>query len=435
MNSSQLVDLEQVASYWKTRKLVDDIRLPHYVRWLSRFLAGPGGNDKLSPADAQRVFIDELERYGSIPDWQARQAARAIELYQKHYLRYRAELNDAPQEAASGGVPMSAQTPTTLDAAIVEIQRLLRIRHYALRTEQTYLSWLAQYHNFVLKSGLPWQAPDTARSFLGHLALRRGVAASTQNQAFSAILFLLREVLGCDTANLDSVRARRGYRLPTVLSEGETAKVLSLVDGTAGLMLRLIYGGGLRVSECTRLRVKDLDFDQGLISVREGKGNKDRTTLLPRSLTACLQAHLARVKALHDQDVAQGHGDAALPDALAVKYPKAPFEWGWQYVFPAKERSIDPRSGAVRRHHVAEQVLQRVMHEAVIRAAIVKPAHVHTLRHSFATHLLMHGVNIRQVQEYLGHKSVETTMIYTHVIRGFDSTAVSPLDALQKSIA
>jgi len=430
MNASQVIDLDQVAEYWKSRKLVDDNRLTYYIRWLSRFLIGPGGNPRLSAADAQRIFLDGLERDGGVADWQIRQAACAVDLYQKHYLRYRAETGEVD---SANGESQAPAPPPNLPAAMQEVQQVLRIRHYAYRTEQTYLNWLCQYQDFVRKSGLPWDAPDTARAFLGQLALQRGISASTQNQAFSAILFLMREVLGRETANLSSVRARRGQRLPTVLSEAETARLLAMVDGTVGLMLKLIYGGGLRVSECTRLRVKDLDFDQGLIIVREGKGNKDRTTLLPKIVVPPLQSHLRRVKELHDRELAAGHGDVELPDALEIKYPKAPFEWGWQYVFPASGRSIDPRSGAIRRHHVDEQVLQKAMYEAVNRAGIAKPAHVHTLRHSFATHLLLHGVNIRKVQEYLGHRSVETTMIYTHVIRGFDSTAVSPLDALEKT--
>jgi integron integrase len=218
-----------------------------------------------------------------------------------------------------------------------------------------------------------------------------------------------------------------------VLTESEVGKVLDEVDGTVGLMLRLIYGSGLRISECVRLRVKDLDFEQTLVMVRASKGDKDRTTLLPGCMVAPLKVHLERVKALHEKELAAGHGDVELPYALEVKYPKAAWEWRWQYVFPAAGYSTDPRSGAVRRHHVGEEVLQRAMRQAVVQSGITKPAGVHTLRHSFATHLLLHGVNIREVQEYLGHNSVETTMIYTHVMRGLTSTAVSPLDLMAKT--
>jgi integron integrase len=427
MSALQPIDFHEVGQYLRKRNLVDERHLPYYIRWLQRFFAGPGGDSGLALEDAKRLFVERLERE-AVPEWQVGQAARAVELYQKHYLGHKRD--------QGGGIPAGSATsdpqggPVDLAAAMNEVRRLVRLRHYAYRTEQTYLGWLSRYGDFVAKCGLPWDAPDTARAFLAELALRRGVAASTQNQAFSALLFLLREVLGVDTAGLDSVRAKRGPHLPVVLTEREVALVLAVVEGTVGLMLRLIYGSGLRVSECTRLRVKDLDFEQELVTVRASKGDKDRTTLLPRSLVGPLRAHLERVKALHDRELAAGHGDVELPYALQAKYPKAAWEWPWQYVFPAAGYSVDPRSGAVRRHHAGEEVLQRAMRQAVLRASITKHAGVHTLRHSFATHLLMRGVSIREVQEYLGHQSVETTMIYTHVMRGLTSSAVSPLDQL-----
>ena len=432
MHNLQTIDLHDVEAYWKSRNLVDERHLGYYIRWLQRFLAGPGGDSRLSAQDAQQVFVEQLDRQGDIPEWQIRQAARAVELFQKHYLRYRAETNGT--ETLPDGQVSPVSIPPTLAAAMAETQRLIRIRHYAYRTEQTYLAWLSQYRNFVEKSGLPWDVPDTARAFLAQLALQRNVAASTQNQAFSAVLFLLREVLGRDTVMLNSVRAKRGPYLPVVFSEREVTQVLGSVDGTAGLMLRLIYGGGLRVGECVSLRVKDLDFDQGILYVRRGKGDKDRSTLLPNCLLGALKNHLARIQENHNKELAEGHGDVELPFELAAKYPKAAWEWAWQYVFPAKDRSVDPRSGTARRHHINEDALQRVIRQALVRSGIPKHAGVHTLRHSFATHLLMRGVNIREVQEYLGHKSVETTMIYTHVMRGLNSTAVSPLDALEKSV-
>lgn len=423
MNASQPVDLQAVDAYWKSRNLVDDRYRPYYLRWLQRFLLGPGGSSKLAPQDALQAFVQLLEQDGRTEDWQIRQAARAVEFYQKHYLRHL-------QETGASGPSAVAAQPETFESALQETRTLIRLRHYAYTTEQTYLGWLTRYSRFADQRRLPWAHQDTARTFLADLAVQQGVAASTQNQAFNAILFLLREVLGQDAVRLDSVRARRSPHLPLVLSEGEVKKVLDKVDGIIGLILRLIYGSGLRISECLRLRVKDLDFDNRLVMVRSGKGNKDRSTLLPGCLVDPLRSHLEDVKALHDQDLATGYGDVELPYALSKKYPKAAWEWAWQYCFPARYRSIDPRSNAVRRHHVDEQVLQRAMRVAVVEAGITKPAHVHTLRHSFATALLLHGVNIREVQQYLGHSSVETTMIYTHVIRGLDSTAISPLDAM-----
>ena len=270
------------------------------------------------------------------------------------------------------------------------------------------------------------------KSFLTYLATRRMVSAGTQNQAFSALLFLCREVLRLEHPDLEAgVRAKATSRLPTVLSTEETARLLGAMSGTARLMAEVTYGGGLRVMECCRLRVKDVDFENDLLFVRDGKGGKDRSTLLAKSVKERLQAHLARVKRLHEQDLAAGAGEARLPDALERKYPLAGRDWGWQFVFPSQQLSVDPRGGKVRRHHVSDAMLQAAVKEAVAKADIAKPVSVHTLRHSFATHLLLAGVDLRQIQDYLGHATVETTMIYTHVVRNLRTPATSPLDALK----
>lgn len=255
------------------------------------------------------------------------------------------------------------------------------------------------------------------------------MSASTQNQAKSALLFLYREVLGVELAWLENVtQAKAPRRLPVVLTQTEAQQVLLQLDGTLGLMAGLLYGSGLRLMECVRLRVKDVDFERHEIVVREGKGNKDRVTMLPMSLVDPLKLHLDKVKALHTRDVAEGGGEVYLPNALARKYPKAGRDWGWQYVFPSRVLSTDPRSGIVRRHHADEKALQRAMKKAVSEAGIVKPATPHSLRHSFATHLLTNGYDIRTVQELLGHKDVQTTMIYTHVLNKDGRGVVSPLD-------
>ncbi len=269
-------------------------------------------------------------------------------------------------------------------------------------------------------------------SFLTHLATRRQVSAGTQNQAFSALLFLCREVLRIPHLDLETgVRAKKKSRLPVVLSVEETGRLLEAMTGTTRLMAEVLYGGGLRVTECCRLRVKDLDFDNDLVFVREGKGGKDRSTLLAQSVKPELKQHLGRVQELHRKDLNAGVGEARLPGALARKYPNAGKEWGWQFVFPSKQLSVDPQGGKVRRHHISDAAIQSAVREAVKKADIVKPVSVHTLRHSFATHLLLNGVDIRQIQEYLGHANVETTMIYTHVVRDFRSSAVSPLDVMR----
>lgn len=267
--------------------------------------------------------------------------------------------------------------------------------------------------------------------FLTHLAVDRKVAASTQNQALSALLFLYREVLKRDLNGLEDIEpARRPSRLPVVLTRDEVKAVLNHISGEEWMMACLLYGAGLRLMECLRLRLKDLDFGYLQIVVRDGKGQKDRVTMLPQAMVEPLKRHLEHVRALHQQDLREGFGAVYLPDALERKYPQAAKEWGWQYVFPAKKRSIDPRSSKVRRHHYDENGLQRAVKEAVRAAGIPKPASCHSFRHSFATHLLEAGYDIRTVQELLGHKDVSTTMIYTHVMNKGGKGVRSPMDLL-----
>ena len=270
------------------------------------------------------------------------------------------------------------------------------------------------------------------RDYLTHLAVRRKVSASTQNQAFCAILFLCREVLAIELEDLSSVtRANRGSRLPVVLSVPETAALLGAMSGMTWLMAALIYGGGLRVSECCELRVKDLDFDQGLIFVRGGKGDKDRSTLLAETGRDELRAQLRKVEAVHRADRLAGLAGVWLPGAVERKLPNAGCELSWFWVFPSPTLSTDPTVGVVRRHHVHESVIQKAVKAAAGKAGILKPVSVHVLRHSFATHLLLNGVDIRQIQEYLGHANVETTMVYTHVVKELRNPARSPLDTLR----
>ena len=270
---------------------------------------------------------------------------------------------------------------------------------------------------------------DEVVAFLDHLANDRDVAASTHNQALSALLFLYRDVLGIELPWLgDIARPRRPQRMPVVLTRDEVHRVLVLMEGTHALMARLLYGTGMRLMECVRLRVKDVDFGRGEILIRDGKGAKDRVTMLPQSLVGPLQSHLQQRRTLFDDDRQAGKASVYMPDALARKYPNSPIEWGWQYVFPSGSYSVDPRSGAERRHHLDEKLLQRAMKKAVQASGLAKPATPHTLRHSFATHLLEAGYDIRTVQELLGHKDVATTMIYTHVLNKGGRGVTSPLD-------
>ncbi len=269
---------------------------------------------------------------------------------------------------------------------------------------------------------------EHVRDFLTHLAVKGKVAASTQNQAFSAILFLYQQVLQHEIGRIEDVeRAKRPIKVPVVFTQDEAAKVLAQMSSTLRLMANLLYGTGMRLMECVRLRVKDVDFGYNQITIRDGKGAKDRVTMLPPVLVDALQRHLARVKSLHGDDLAEGFGTVYLPFALERKYPNANREWGWQYVFPAAKRSVDPRSKRQQRHHAGETVLQRAVKQAIRAAGIHKAASCHTFRHSFATHLLESGYDIRTVQELLGHKDVATTMIYTHVLNRPGVAVRSPL--------
>jgi integron integrase len=321
--------------------------------------------------------------------------------------------------------PFSADKPKLLE----RVRDICRYRHYSIRTEDAYVQWIRRYILFHGKRHPEILGEDDVRAFLTHLAVNGKVAASTQNQALSALLFLYDAVLHQPLGWVTNVeRAKRPQRLPVVLTREEVQAVLGQMTGTYRLMAELLYGSGLRLMDCVRLRIKDIDFKYHQIVVRDGKGEKDRVTVLPKSLEEPLKRQLARVKGLHEQDLAEGFGTVYLPYALERKYPNAHREWLWQYVFPAAKRSRDPRSGKIQRHHAAETMLQRAVKQAVRAAGIPKPASCHTFRHSFATHLLESGSDIRTVQELLGHKDVSTTQIYTHVLNRPGVTVKSPLD-------
>ncbi|MFA4969813.1 MAG: integron integrase [Sulfuritalea sp.] len=321
----------------------------------------------------------------------------------------------------------TAATPRLFD----QIRGKIRLKHYSLRTEQTYVDWIKRFIRHFGKRHPRELGAGDVEAFLTHLAVAGRVAASTQNQAKSALLFLYREVLGNELPWLDNVeQAKAPRRLPVVLTRDEVHLILSRLTGTHWLIASLLYGAGLRLMECLRLRVKDIDFARGEILVRDGKGFKDRVTMLSATAAKPLQEHLSRVRALHEKDIADGGGEVSLPYALARKYPRAGREWGWQFVFPSGNLSTDPRDGCIRRHHLQDQAVQRAMKQAVRDAGVVKPATPHTLRHSFATHLLESGYDIRTVQELLGHSDVSTTMIYTHVLNKGGRGVVSPIDRM-----
>jgi integron integrase len=306
---------------------------------------------------------------------------------------------------------------------------VIRRKHYSLRTEDAYIDWTRRFVHFNKLRHPRECGPIEVQAFLSHLANAGRVAASTQNQARSALLFLYKEVLGTQSPWLDEIDSpRRPARLPVVLNRDEVARVLALAQGTPGLVLRLLYGTGMRILEALRLRVKDVDFSRCEIVIREGKGLRDRVTMLPETLSHDLARHIERVQLLHQADVRRGYGSVYLPYSLERKYSNAAQDWTWQYVFPSDRFSTDPRSGSTRRHHADPQAVQRALRDALRSAGIAKQATPHTLRHSFATHLLDDGCDIRTVQELLGHKDASTTVIYTHVLNKAGRAVKSPLD-------
>lgn len=311
-----------------------------------------------------------------------------------------------------------------------QLRSAIRVRQLSLRTEKSYSRWVRRYILFHQKRHPREMAEKKVESFLSYLATERNVSASTQKQALCALLFLYRHVLDIELGDLSSVRARRRRKLPVVLSPQEVSRLIAASQGTPQLILRLLYGTGMRLLEGLQIRIKDLDDERGIITVRDGKGGKDRVTVLPTSLHEPLRAQQDQAARQHEIAKERGYAGVALPKALERKYPSATYELGWQYLFPAARPSKDPRSGVVRRHHVHERSIQRACRTARLRAGIVKPATCHTLRHSFATHLLEQGYDIRTIQELLGHSDIKTTMIYTHVVEQGRSGVRSPLDRL-----
>jgi integron integrase len=322
-----------------------------------------------------------------------------------------------------------SQPPKLLD----EVRHVLRLHHYSIHTERSYVEWIVRFvrfHGMRSRADL-FPAEPKIEAFLTDLAVQGHVAAATQNQAMNALVFLYKRVLNHAMEDrINAVRAAKKINIPVVMTREEVATILSLLDGTPQLVAKLLYGSGLRIMEAVRLRVKDIDVPMKQLTVRSGKGDKDRFTTFPATLTPLLQNHLAGVKTLHQQDLAQGHGEVYLPYALARKYPHTAKEWGWQYVFPARDIAVDRRSGVTRRHHVDPSVVNKAIKVAVRRAGLTKHISAHTFRHSFATHLLQRGTDIRTIQQLLGHSDAATTMIYTHVLQQGGQGVPSPLDDL-----
>jgi integron integrase len=430
----------------------------HRHRWFARdlhlFLAycRSRGQDKLDVELLASEYLDTLRHSEpAVEAWKVEQARQALDVFARGLEGWRWErdtgtgewaprfrIRSAIESEGDGTQQGGGASSAAAGAPLIErMRRELRVRHYSLRTEQSYLQWVERFVSYHGgESALDGDAGGKVREFLEHLAFGRNVSANTQNQAFSALLFLYTQVQKQPLENLQgTVRARKQRGLPVVLSREEMTRLLAMLEGTTQLMARLMYGTGLRLMECVRLRVKDIDFARAQIFVREGKGGKDRVVMLPESLEGSLRSHLERVRILHEEDISAGVAGVYLPHALSVKYPNAGRELGWQWVFPSKRLSEDPRSldesgkPVVRRHHVVGETLQKAVKAAARRAGLHKPVNCHALRHTFATHLLENGADIRSVQELLGHASVETTMIYTHVakLRGVAGVK-SPLD-------
>ena len=410
--------IDDFSAFISDKGLVPEQQVGFYEKWLRDYAYFVKNNKIRSRSESLVRFIAHLEG-GDWEDWQLTQAERAVNIFYANFVN-----RDKTSE-----VVLSLSDEESLNKMV----ELLRLRHYALRTEQTYLKWGRSYFHYCSEYGCVPSLSSSVKAFLTHLALDRHVAGATQNQAFNAILFLFRSVYGHNLSDIaDTVRAKKKKRLPVVFSEDEIKRIFR--KGRLGdkeeLILRLIYGAGLRTSELCRLRVKDVDFENGCLRICSGKGDKDRVTLLPESLYDRLKMQIEKVRGIHAEDLMAGFGSVFLPFALGRKYPKAAMELSWQWVFPANSISTDPRSGLRRRHHISDKIASRGLKLAMKKAGIEKHATVHSLRHSFATHLLLHGTDLREIQELLGHKSVETTMIYTHVVRDFRPKLKSPLDRL-----
>lgn len=414
-NQSDL--LKQFRQYLSSRRFVPDRKLPYYAYWVQQFYLD---TKKPLHGDVQNVEIDRfLNKIGQVKEqWQVLQAREAIRLF----LFFR-ERSSKPRR------PHCANAEKDWSEAFDQTVKLIRLRQLSHKTEKTYIYWLRSFRRFAEDRSPSSVRSADVKSYLIYLASERRVSASTQNQAFNALLFFYRYILDLEIGDLgDVVRATRRRRLPVVLTKSQVHMVLNELSGANALMARIIYGGGLRLEECLKLRIKDIDFERRQITIRFGKGGKDRVTVLPETLIITLQNHIQKTRSFFSQDRKKEVPGVELPFALERKYPNAGKEWGWQWVFPSAKLSIDPRSGIVRRHHVHPTNLQRQLKKAVERAGITKKVSVHTLRHSFATHLLEDGYDIRTIQTLLGHSSLRTTMIYTHVAAKNLMGVKSPLD-------
>lgn len=412
-----------VESAVKELRWVSDRQRPFFLNWIRKFAVSEAYSAQSSAA-AREQFLQTLRDGGGRTDWQIAQAEKAVHWYQRNF-----QAAQASGEKAAGPRPAAL---ASWEEVLEHARNVLRQKDYAYRTEQTYLGWIERFRKFCAEPRPGALVCEQASRFLTDLAVRQHVRASTQNQAFHAIRFLFAELLDKDFSSLEgTIRAQERRHIPVVLSREEVARLVAAVGEPYQAMVRLMYGTGMRVSECVRLRVKDLDFDNGYIAVREGKGSKDRRVPLPSSMRSWLKTRIGRLREVWEADRSAGLPGVYLPGALERKYPNAGKEFGWQWYWPMKNLSKDPRAGTLRRHHVNVKLVQRAIRHGSREAKIDKRVTPHVLRHSFATHLLESGADIRTVQELLGHLDVATTMIYTHVMNKPGVGVRSPLDELE----
>lgn len=399
---------------------------PFFAYWVNSFTYYVNKRESVDLKEDINSFLEELKQDKEIENWQIEQAKTALEVYVDKYLLDEERIKSS----------LNKDSEIKYSKVIQKLRNVIRLKSYSYSTERTYTDWIRRFFEFIFEKGGVNEAKDIKEEdvvdFLSYLAIEKKVSSSTQNQAYNAILFLFRDVLDKEIKSLKkTVRLKRGPKLPVVLSIEEIKLLFEQVREKDLIILQLLYGCGLRLSELVRLRVLDIDFESSLIFVRGGEGQKCRTTILPMLVKKDLRKHLKKVEMTHVEDIEKGCGNVYLSESLSIKYPNSAKQWKWQYVFPSNKLSVDSRTGKVRRHHISDKAIQNIISNVVKRAKILKHATVHTLRHSFATHLLMDGINIRQIQKLLGHKSVETTMIYTHVVKNISKEIVSPLDRLK----
>jgi len=441
----------KTAAFWENyRSAVLKLSIPEaraewYVKWAQRFALSAPGALKSRNASHVNAFLDNLSAQTSVEGWQVAQASEALRILYQDVLKVswaqQWHSEGRPVQEESGPPDSEEKQPSFRDQAnwgeinalhkplFDRLRTEIRMRHYSIRTERAYEHWIRRFIGFHDLKSPKELTPDSVKEYLEYLAEVREISASTQNQALNALVFLYEQILHEPLGSIgDFTKAKRPQRLPVVLSREEVDSLLENLTGVKAIMAGLLYGSGLRLMECLRLRVKDVDFALQQIVVRDGKGQKDRITVLPKRYEQQIKEHLEAVKVQHEKDLAEGFGEVYLWPSLARKYPNAAKEWGWQYVFPAERLSADPRAKKIRRHHLHESILQSAVKEAAIKAGLTKQVSVHVLRHSFATHLLESNYDIRTVQELLGHEDVSTTMIYTHVLNRPGLVVKSPLD-------